>query len=73
MFENITLTFNPGWDDNVANVETFTDIRELQRQLKNQGVDFIEESDETTSGSASFIAVDSDGYPILVDQHVQLI
>jgi catechol 2,3-dioxygenase-like lactoylglutathione lyase family enzyme len=70
MFEKNTLTFNPGWDDNAANVETFTDIRELQHQLKNQGVDFIEETDGTTSGPASFIAVDPDGNPILVDQHV---
>jgi len=70
MFEKNTITFNPGWDDNAANVETFTDIRELQRQLKNQGVNFIEEADETTSGPASFIAVDPDGNPILVDQHV---
>lgn len=70
MFDKNTLTFNPGWDDNAANVETFTDIRELQRQLKIQGVDLIEEADETTSGPASFIAVDPDGNPILVDQHV---
>lgn len=70
MFEKNTLTFNPGWDDNTANVETFTDIRELQRQLKIQGVDLLEEADETTSGPASFIAVDPDGNPILVDQHI---
>ncbi|MCG6869448.1 MAG: VOC family protein [Gammaproteobacteria bacterium] len=70
MFERNTLTFNPGWDKNAAPVETFTDVRELQRQLKAQGVEFVSEADETTTGPASFIAVDPDGNPILVDQHV---
>jgi catechol 2,3-dioxygenase-like lactoylglutathione lyase family enzyme len=70
MFEKNTLTFNPGWDSNAAQVETFTDIRDLQRQLKAQGVELLTEADETSTGPASFIAVDPDGNPILVDQHV---
>ena len=70
MFEKNTLTFNPGWDKNGEAVGTFTDIRELQRQLKTQGVPLLSEADETTTGPASFIAVDPDGNPILVDQHV---
>ena len=70
MFERNTLTFNPGWDKTAAPVETFTDVRELQRQLKAQGVELVSEADETTTGPASFIAVDPDGNPILVDQHV---
>ena len=70
MFEKNILTFNPGWDSNAQNVAAFTDVRELQRQLKAHGVTFAQEADETTSGPASFVAVDPDGNPILVDQHV---
>ena len=70
MFEKNTLTFNPGWDKNAAAVNKFTDVRELQRQLKAQGIELLTEADETTTGPASFIAVDPDGNPILIDQHV---
>ena len=70
MFEKNTLTFNPGWDRNAENLAEFTDIRELQRQLKSQGVTLLSEADENSSGPASFVAVDPDGNPILVDQHV---
>lgn len=70
MFEKNMLTFNPGWDSNAQKVASFTDIRELQRQLKAQGVQLLQEADEGTTGPASFVAVDPDGNPILVDQHV---
>lgn len=70
MFEKNILTFNPGWDKNAQQVDSFTDIRELQRQLKARGVELVSEADETTTGPASFTAIDPDGNPILVDQHV---
>ncbi len=70
MFEKNTLTFNPGWDSNATELDTFDDVRDLQRQLKSQGVQLMSEADETTTGPASFVAVDPDGNPILVDQHV---
>jgi lactoylglutathione lyase len=70
MFDKNILTFNPGWDSNAQKLATFTDVRELQRQLKAQGVRLMNEADESTTGPASFIAVDPDGNPILVDQHV---
>ena len=70
MFEKNMLTFNPGWDQSAQNVETFTDVRELQRRLKAQGVQLQQHADESTSRPASFIAVDPDGNQILVDQHV---
>ena len=70
MFDKNILTFNPGWDSNAQAVPAFTDVRELQRQLKAQGVQLAQEADETTTGPASFLAVDPDGNPILVDQHV---
>ena len=70
MFEKNILTFNPGWDQKAQSLGTFTDIRELQRQLKAQGVQLVQEADENSTGPASFIAADPDGNPILVDQHV---
>ena len=70
MFEKNILTFNPGWDNNAQTLASFTDVRELQRKLKAQGVQLMSEADESTSGPASFMAVDPDGNTILVDQHV---
>lgn len=70
MFEKNILTFNPGWDSNAQKVPAFTDVRELQRQLKAQGVELQTEVDENGSGPGSFMAVDPDGNPILIDQHV---
>jgi len=70
MFERNILTFNPGWDANAQPLATYTDVRELQRELRAKGVAFQVTADETTTGPASFIAVDPDGNPVLVDQHV---
>jgi len=70
MFPKNILTFNPGWDSNASKLKTFTDVRELQRQLKARGVQLTTEADETSTGPASFTTVDPDGNPILVDQHV---
>jgi len=70
MFEKNILTFNPGWDSSAHKVDDFMDVRELQRQLKAQGVEIQTEADESTTGPASFIVLDPDGNPILIDQHV---
>ena len=70
MFEKNILTFNPGWDDSAQPLENFTDVREIQRQLKEQGIELASEADEGATGPASFVLVDPDGNPILVDQHV---
>jgi lactoylglutathione lyase len=70
MFEKNMLTFNPGWNQDAQNLATFTDVRELQRQLKAQGVGLITEADESTTGPAHIMMMDPDGNPILVDQHV---
>jgi len=70
MLERNMLTFNPGWDSSANRVVPFTDVRELQRQLKAHGVPLTLEADENTTGPASLMAVDPDGNPILVDQHV---
>jgi lactoylglutathione lyase len=70
MFERNILTFNPGWDQNAQPLVKFTDVRELQKQLKVAGVPFASEADEATSGPASFMVVDPDGNTVLFDQHV---
>jgi lactoylglutathione lyase len=70
MFERNTMTFNPGWDADANPLESFTDIRDLQRELREQGMEFVAEVDETGSGPGSFIVVDPDGNPIFFDQHV---
>ena len=69
MFEKNMLTFNPGWRSSARPLEHFTDVRELQKQLKARDVAFESEADVATTGPASFIIMDPDGNPILVDQH----
>ena len=70
MFENNILTFNPGWDQNAQKVDSFSDIRAIQRELKAKGISIENEVDDDTEGPASFVVLDPDGNPILIDQHV---
>ena len=70
MFEKNILTFNPGWDKNANKLDSFTDVRDLQRELKAQRLKLENEADENTTGPASFMIIDPDGNPILIDQHV---
>jgi lactoylglutathione lyase len=70
MFDKNILTFNPGWNQNAQPLGEFTDVRELQRRLKESGVGMISEADESSTGPASFMIPDPDGNTILVDQHV---
>lgn len=70
MFDKNVLTFNPGWNSDAQLLNKFTDIRELQSQLKEREVEFISEADDNTTGPASFMIADPDGNTILVDQHV---
>lgn len=69
MFDGNMLTFNPGWDQNAQNLETFDDVREIQKQLKEQGVELQKEADESTSGPEHIYLKDPDGNMILIDQH----
>jgi predicted lactoylglutathione lyase len=70
MFEKNVLTFNPGWDQNAQKLQSFKDVREIQRELKEKGIAFESEADESSTGPASFSICDPDGNTILVDQHV---
>ena len=70
MFEKNILTFNPGWNSDAQQLDKFTDVRKLQRQLKDRGVEMISQADENSTGPGSFMIIDPDGNTILVDQHV---
>ncbi|MCA9983075.1 MAG: hypothetical protein KDE59_02230, partial [Anaerolineales bacterium] len=70
MFEGNILTFNPGWDQAGQPLPAYTDVRELQAQLKAAGLALDSEADENSTGPASFVLQDPDGNVILVDQHV---
>ena len=69
MFEDNVLTFNPGWDQNGQETETFTDVREIQQRLRDSGIELVSEADENSQGPASITMLDPDGNPILIDQH----
>lgn len=69
MFEKNILTFNPGWDQGANELDSFTDVRELQRELKKRGIALSSEADDSTSGPASLMLSDPDGNQILIDQH----
>ena len=69
MFDKNMLTFNPGWNQNSEHVNPFQDVREIQKKLKMEGINFVTEADENSAGPSSFIITDPDGNPILVDQH----
>ena len=69
MFDKNMLTFNPGWNQQCKETDSFTDVREIQRMLKEQGVELYGEADETSKGPASITLFDPDGNPILIDQH----
>ena len=69
MFERNSLTFNPGWASDMQELDTFTDVREIQRTLKEAGLELQMTADESTTGPATLIVVDPDGNPILIAQH----
>lgn len=69
MFEKNILTFNPGWNERAENLESFTDVRDLQKELKAKGINILTEADESSEGPGSFTIEDPDGNPILIDQH----
>jgi catechol 2,3-dioxygenase-like lactoylglutathione lyase family enzyme len=70
MLERNMLTFNPGWDQDANTLDSYTDVRELQKALKAAGIELDTEADENSKGPGHFLVTDPDGNPILVDQHV---
>ena len=70
MFEGNILTFNPGWDSDANTRGDFTDVREIQKHLRENGIPLIRDAEESESGPASITLEDPDGNAILIDQHV---
>ncbi len=68
MFDKNILTFNPGLNNRKERLEEFTDVREIQRTLKELEVEVMTEVDESTSGAGSIVLVDPDGNQVLIDQ-----
>lgn len=69
MFDRNILTFNPGWNQQGEEADTYTDVRVLQETLRNAGVYILSEVSTGSSGPGCFLVEDPDGNPILVDQH----
>lgn len=69
MLEDNILTFNPGWDQNASELESYTDIREIYAELKEKGISSESEIKFSEQGPGSFSIKDPDGNTILFDQH----
>jgi lactoylglutathione lyase len=69
MLEKNMLTFNPGWDSDAKPLAGFTDVREIQRRLRSQGVVVSQAVDDATAGPGHIVITDPDGNDILLDQH----
>jgi len=69
MFKGNMLTFNPGWDQNTNQLDTFTDVRDIQKELISQGINLITKVEEPKQGPAHIMLADPDGNMILIDQH----
>ena len=70
MFDKNILTFNPGWDQSANSIDNFEDVRQIQMQLLNSGINLIKSADESTNGPEHIILEDPDGNLIMLDQHV---
>ena len=71
MFDKNILTFNPGWGVLGAELDEFEDVRALRDRLIEAGVEVGDDETARASveGPASFVIIDPDGNPILIDQH----
>jgi catechol 2,3-dioxygenase-like lactoylglutathione lyase family enzyme len=70
MFEKNMMTFNPGWDSRCTTLDSFDDVRTIQRELLAKGFELVDTVDDASEGPGSIMVVDPDGNPILIDQHV---
>lgn len=70
MFDRNILTFTPGWSAEGPTGAPFTDVRDLQRAIRERGVEIVDPVDDAGDGPASVTVIDPDGNPILIDQHV---
>ncbi|MBW8361697.1 MAG: VOC family protein [Kaistella sp.] len=69
MFKDNILTFNPGWSQDAKNLDEFEDVREIQKKLKENGLELDKEADDSTTGPEHILLKDPDGNVIMLDQH----
>jgi len=69
MFEKNILTFNPGWSALGENLDSFTDVRDIEQILRKRGIEPVQ-SAAAGDGPAHVVLEDPDGNPVLIDQHV---
>lgn len=69
MFDQPMLTFNPGWDQAAGAVDPFEDVRALHAMITSDGIEAVQKTLDAETGPGSFVVVDPDGNPILIDQH----
>ena len=70
MFDDNLLTFNPGWDQDANTLDEFQDVREIQQEVINKGIELVKQANESAEGPGSFVIKDPDGNLLLIDQHV---
>lgn len=68
MFKGNMLTFNPGWDQSALATDPFDDVRAIKAKVQAAGHAVSQEAGGD-SGIGSFVVIDPDGNPILIDQH----
>lgn len=67
MFERNILTFNPGLTPRMDRLEQYTDVREIQQRLEEEGLSPVERV-QTDEGAGHLTLEDPDGNPVLIDQ-----
>jgi lactoylglutathione lyase len=71
MFDKNIMTFNPGWDGKAQKLESFTDVREIEKKLVAEGIKMaVSNTAASASGPAHIVLADPDGNQIMFDQHV---
>ena len=68
MFDRPMLTFTPGWDQNAAELPSFTDVRDWHAHVTAHGATPTQVALDAPQGPGSFVLTDPDGNPVLIDQ-----
>lgn len=67
MFDANILTFNPGLAQDMSEVDDFTDVREIERRLREAGAEIVVGA-EGDDGPGHVVATDPDGNQVMFDQ-----
>lgn len=67
MFDANILTFNPGLAQDMSEVDDFTDVREIERRLRDAGIE-VAVGVEGGEGPGHLVVTDPDGNQVMFDQ-----